>query len=189
MNKIEQVKEVLNRHCHFCKQDKCDSNENISKEINALYSEPQVCPKPEQMVICPECKGVGHWLLASMGTAKVCPKCNGTGNVPAQPQQQSAPSPEPSTREVYALFAEGKFQYFIKTTPPTSADNLVVQADIVPTDNKLNSPPRFDEVYQKGLENMNKGEVLTLAEKLKPPILVKGITPKGTPTIKVIVNK
>jgi hypothetical protein len=28
-----------------------------------------------------------------------------------------------------------------------------------------------------------------LAAKLKPPILVKGITPKGTPTIKVIVNK
>ena len=29
-----------------------------------------------------------------------------------------------------------------------------------------------------------------LAEKLKPPVIfVKGITPKGTPTIKVIVNK
>ena len=28
-----------------------------------------------------------------------------------------------------------------------------------------------------------------LMAKLKPPIIVKGITPKGTPTIKVIVNK
>jgi hypothetical protein len=43
--------------------------------------------------------------------------------------------PVPSTpaiegRTVYALFSEGKFQYFTKCSPPTSADNLVVQADI-----------------------------------------------------------
>ena len=44
-------------------------------------------PSPE--MVCPACEGVGHWLLASMGTAKVCPKCNGTGKVP---------SPEPPER-------------------------------------------------------------------------------------------
>ena len=45
-----------------------------------------------EQVICPSCNGVGHWLLASMGTAKVCPKCNGTGKVPTK--QVVCPKPE-----------------------------------------------------------------------------------------------
>jgi len=32
-------------------------------------------------------------------------------------------------RDVYAFFSEGKWQHFIKTSAPTSVDNLVVQAD------------------------------------------------------------
>ena len=51
-------------------------------------------PSPE--MVCPQCEGVGHWLLASMGTAKVCPKCNGTGKVPS-------PEPPEKVRETLAL--------------------------------------------------------------------------------------
>ena len=47
-------------------------------------------PVPSPEMVCPQCEGVGHWLLASMGTAKVCPKCNGTGKVP---------SPEPPEKK------------------------------------------------------------------------------------------
>ena len=46
------------------------------------FQEPNSNPPSPEMV-CPNCEGFGHWLLASMGTAKVCPKCNGTGKVPS----------------------------------------------------------------------------------------------------------
>ena len=45
------------------------------------FQEPNPNPPSPEMV-CPDCKGVGHWLLASMGTAKVCPKCHGSKEVP-----------------------------------------------------------------------------------------------------------
>ena len=62
-NRIEQVKKIITDLCDGCEVDGVSTGliEIASKEIvSALYSEPQVvCPKPEQMVICPkavECK-------------------------------------------------------------------------------------------------------------------------------------
>ena len=57
-DKIEQVKKIITDLCDGCEVDGVSTGliEIASKEIvSALYSEPQVCPKPEQMMICPSC--------------------------------------------------------------------------------------------------------------------------------------
>ena len=63
--------------------------ERMGKELDAaLYSEPQVCPKPEQMMICPECGGKKVTQSHLKDYVIPCWKCNGTGKVP-----QSLPVP------------------------------------------------------------------------------------------------
>ena len=62
-NRIEQVKKIITDLCDGCEVDGVSTGliEIASKEIvSALYSEPQVCQKPEQMMICPKAKECGE---------------------------------------------------------------------------------------------------------------------------------
>ena len=79
MGNIEQVKKILTKNISvsvsvldyskgeikpakdtFCGTIVSSDVDKLSKEIvSALYSEPQVCPKPEQMMICPKCSTDG----------------------------------------------------------------------------------------------------------------------------------
>ena len=83
----------------------------------------------QQMMICPECKGVGHWLLASMGTAKVCPACNGTGKVSAC---ISVPSTHVEALSITPA-SEGKF-------------NNALQADALDWDTRNIEPQPTSEI-------------------------------------------
>ena len=61
-SKIEQVKKIITDLCDGCEVDGVSTGliEIASKEIvSALYSEPHVVSKPEQMMICPACSGTG----------------------------------------------------------------------------------------------------------------------------------
>jgi hypothetical protein len=113
-----------------------------------------------EMVVCPKAKECGDkcrfpthnknhevntWCRLFTNTG--CPACipvpsptNHIGDTNKMVAKQGTlhgtlPPPEPVKplgRDVYALFAEGKWQHFIKCSAPTSADNLVVQADVKP---------------------------------------------------------
>ena len=100
-SKIEQVKKILeNKNISvsvsvldyskgeikpakdtFCGTIVSSDVDKLSKEIvSALYSEPQVCPKPEQMMICPkpckdECGHKKEHKLLPICSDPVCPAC------------------------------------------------------------------------------------------------------------------
>ena len=81
-NKIEQVKKILYQGY---------LTDIAAEKINALYSEPQVCP---------HCDGSGKRYKYTSSTPEgmqsgKCPACNGTGKVPAPSTKQVVcPKPE-----------------------------------------------------------------------------------------------
>jgi hypothetical protein len=122
MGNIEQVKKILeNKNISvsvsvldyskgeikpakdtFCGTIVSSDVDKLATEINALYSEPQVCPKPEQMMICPKvetCKlekhqpcfapnhSIPHIKEGSCDSCSAyCPACIPVPSTPAKPQ-------------------------------------------------------------------------------------------------------
>ena len=99
-NRIEQVKKIITDLCDGCEVDGVSTGliEIASKEIvSALYSEPQVCPKPEQMMICPKAKECGeecfypdhqiphadNWGCTKPHNSNGCPACIPVPSTPA----------------------------------------------------------------------------------------------------------
>ena len=70
---------------------------DVEKILNTLYSEPQVCPKPEQMMICPKAKECGeecfypdhqiphadNWGCTKPHNSNGCPACIPVPSTPA----------------------------------------------------------------------------------------------------------
>ena len=93
------------------KGEPVDYNSLAERFINYFYSEPQVCPKPEQMMICPECGGFGQITIAGCSGTKSgkCPVCKGTSKVsppePVKPEER-LPEGQWNVSENYAGLGE-----------------------------------------------------------------------------------